>query len=126
VFGNCAISDTLSSNGVFPRLRNEDLSMSNPSTNARAGCFSPRGELTFMAAPGGLGYQPSDPQAQEYCCANGLVTANQRGNGPVVDTQYVRKVHNYCGGRVYAYSLDDVQGNHDCASSTTFVVEFCS
>jgi hypothetical protein len=63
----------------------------------------------------------SEFQTEAFCCGN--TTPQQCQTGPVVSTDYVKLIHEYCP-LVYAYSYDDMRGLHTCSQSN-YEVQFC-
>lgn len=123
---DCPTSEDLSSGGKYANLKKVDLRVRDPKTKAIIGCFSPCEKLTYSANFGGLGYLPTSPQAQLYCCPTPPVSSGQCTAGPVPKTQYVKTVHKSCGDKAYAYAYDDADGNHACQGYTTITMTICT
>ncbi|UUX48697.1 thaumatin family protein [Nisaea acidiphila] len=139
-FASCPTDEDLSTDGTYPALKNENLVLNFPTatggkTNVQTGCYSPCSKLTIgnwqnIPNPpftnGPVTYQPSDPQADYYCCGGDIGPEACR-NGPVVKTSYVELIHKFCP-QTYAYAYDDGTGNFSCPATAETIYEvtfFC-
>ena len=88
-----------------------------------AGCYAPCAKLTYSQLGQGHTFTPESPEAQNYCCPTPPITPAQCSAGPVIQTQYVKAVHELCPG-VYAYAYDDGMGLAQCPAGTRYDVTF--
>lgn len=126
--GQCPTAENLSTDGKYPDLKNINLNVFGPKPDGGAapvlGCFSTCMALT-ASNDGGKGYQPSDPQAQMYCCPTPPISSPACQKGPVVKTKYVQAVHGMCHGTSYAYTYDDGLGTRTCTPDTKITMTYC-
>src|SRR5690606_2541935 len=86
---DCPVNENLSTNGQFPQLANVNLTVTNPTTGAVAGCYSPAAKLTFSHwANGFQTYAPDAPQARMYTCPTPPISPEQCSAGPADSTAY--------------------------------------
>lgn len=95
-----------------------NLSVTTPA-GAPAGCYSPCGKLTFSnwGNPGTVG--PADAAAALYCCPTPPVSSPACNAGPVVDSSFVKLIHEKCKD-VYAFAYDDGVGLQTCPPTATY------
>ena len=120
----------------FPQYQSLNLllpQLANPGLTA--GCYSPCSKLTISNQgnnPGGAGtVGPADNRAAYYCCVGPTTgacyprtqTGCPCGFGPVLSTNYVAAIHQYCPN-VYAYAYDDNNGLFGCPAGTHYEVIF--
>jgi hypothetical protein len=133
----CPKGVDLSTEGAFPKLKNQDLRVIDPKSKQVVGCFSACGKLTYDKSFGGYNYKTSDPQAGFYCCdsikpasANPIPSLDPgkspgcRG-GPAPTSEYVKFVEKACNNQVYGYAYDDVKGNRACKGNTQITLTLC-
>lgn len=126
----CPTNIDLSTNGQFPSLSNESLVLDYPNTNTVVGCYSPCSKLTmgnWQSIPdppfNGTTYNPSDAQAEYYCCPTPPISVDQCRGGPGGSNAYVNLIHDYCP-QTYAYAYDDTTGNWQCPAGVQYEVIF--
>ena len=119
---DCPVNDNLSTNGQFPQLANVNLTVTNPTTGAVAGCYSPAAKLTFSHwANGFQTYAPDAPQARMYTCPTPPISPEQCSAGPADSTAYRNMIHSHC--ETYAYAYDDGYGLSSCPAATNLKYE---
>jgi hypothetical protein len=131
----CQGPDDLSTQGNFPSFRRQSLSVVDPVTKRRIGCFSSCGKLTFAKEFGGHNLSPNSPQAAFYCCVpvNGTnpIPSLNPGTpegcraGPVPQTKYVQFIDSACSNDAYGYAYDDAHGLKNCIGTTDLVFTIC-
>lgn len=100
-----------------------NLALTDPKTNAYAGCYSPCSKLTMNNWGNSPTSAPSSDAAKYYCCG-GISAADCRA-GKGAKTEYVKNIHKSCP-QTYAYAYDDGMGLFNCpaAKATTYEVTF--
>lgn len=86
-------------------------------------CMSPCNQWNYPA-PYGQDKSKWEQPGLMYCCPLPVEVDDCR-SGPVVKTEYVRKVRSACPTAYSYYSYDDVDGLHDCPRGTSFDVTIC-
>jgi len=130
--GLCPRDIDLSDNNQFPWLADESLILNYPYTNTQVGCYSPCSKLSmgqWQSIPNppftGTTYNPSDPEAEYYCCPTPPIDVNQCRSGPGGNNAYVNLIHDYCP-QTYSYAYDDTTGNWQCPTNVQYeVIFFC-
>jgi len=120
----CPRHADLSDGGANPKYDDVDLRYRSPRTNKVVGCFSPCEKLTAATIDGGYQLDPSSAAASPYCCPAGVSPSECRA-GPSATSDYTKLIHKACANQAYAYSYDDVDGDHSCSGQTTLVVHLC-
>lgn len=100
-----------------------NLQATNPKTGKVAGCYSPCMRLTDDKWQKGPAVAPNSPQASPFCCqgVDGSPAACQAG--PILQTKYVKSVHELCPA-AYGYAYDDKTATIVCTTSTQYVLTF--
>jgi len=94
----------------------------HPTTGKIAGCFSPCLRLVddkWHADPS----KPDSPAAGPYCCAGDDGTPEVCNAGPILQTKYVKLLHESCPA-AYSYAYDDKRATIVCTTSTEYTVTF--
>jgi len=133
----CPGDDDASWGGKFPSYGGKNmnhLDLRYIKNNMVLGCMSPCKKLTY-GAPSGFGLPEGSKPAVWMCCPTpnpqncqldqGCIGPQDCRAGPIVNTKFVKAVHNMAPG-IYSYSYDDGVGLHTCpAGVVKYQMEFC-
>lgn len=86
-------------------------------------CYSPCDKWTYPTF-GGMGNAKMIEPGRSFCCPHPPVSSGECNAGAVVQTQYVTTVRRDCPS-AYSFAFDDMGGNHNCPTATTFDVVLC-
>jgi hypothetical protein len=117
----CPTDDNLSTGGQFPQYAKQDEHVTPPG-GGFAGCFSTCMKLNYPTYGGDNGGSPQGPALQMYCCPTPPIAPQQCSAGPVVQTKYVKAVHEMCKHTVYGYAYDDGVGLRNCSSDVVLTM----
>jgi hypothetical protein len=148
----CPTDDDLSVNGQFPTatdntlspprtysLKSVDLRVFDPSGENILGCMSPCKKLNY-GQPIGFHQDEAIKPTLLYCCptpskpgqpvnedtckeSEGCMTSARCRTGPVVDSKYVKAIHEMAPD-CYAYSYDDCRGLESCTRDVKYELVF--
>jgi len=117
---SCTIEDLSAARSDLTQV---NLSLINPDTNERGGCYSPCSILSMnnWNNPDFVG-GPGTPSVSPFCCPAG--TPKETCAAAVGKTNYVKNVPNMCSP-AYTWAYDDAQGLFQCdAKSTSYTMTF--
>lgn len=123
-FAECPTGENLSvgQGGVTnPAYASVDLQVKNGST--MIGCYSPCKAMNYPTY-GGQNLDEYSTAAVMYCCPTPPISTEECRAGPVVDTQYVSRIHSMCESTTYSYAYDDTYGLRHCSAATLVHVIF--
>eukprot|EP00418_Pyrodinium_bahamense_P045718 CAMPEP_0179188074 /NCGR_PEP_ID=MMETSP0796-20121207/93337_1 /TAXON_ID=73915 /ORGANISM="Pyrodinium bahamense, Strain pbaha01" /LENGTH=587 /DNA_ID=CAMNT_0020892163 /DNA_START=42 /DNA_END=1806 /DNA_ORIENTATION=+ len=98
----------------------------SPHTGKPAGCYGPCLKLIDPKWNNAMakGRKRDDPNVVPYCCTTPPLTSETCNAGPIVDTKYVKAVHDLCPG-VYAFAYDDGMGLMRCTYGEYQMTFYC-
>jgi len=99
------------------------LRASNPEMDVVAGCYSPCLRLLDDKWINEDPRRAEDDAVAPYCCPTPPITPAACRTGPVVQTDYLRLIHEKCPG-AYGYAYDDSMGLLRCSSASRYVVTY--
>ena len=114
-------------NNTFPAYKKVNLQVFKSSKETEIlGCYSTCTRFTWAknTAYPGEGKNPADPEARMYCCPTPPISSPDCRTGPVVNTNYVKSIHDMCKKTAYTYAYDDGVGLRHCNAEATFEVSF--
>lgn len=114
-------------NNTFPAYKKVNLQVFKSSKKTEIlGCYSTCTRFTWAknTAYPGEGKNPADPEARMYCCPTPPISSPNCRSGPVINTKYVKAIHDMCKKTAYSYAYDDGVGLRHCNAEATFEVTF--